>query len=312
MHVLTRDIDVSRSEDVKTLDGFVFTCVSSAKDALMSALPPGFSEFERDQLPLVVEGLRHGHLSIRKLLAGERSASAVDALAIARLQLETLYTFCFLLQSAENVRLFLKNSWKKKYIRFLLEREERRNLQRCDEFYTRTGLPFINMLQRLSSVSDEERQTIEQDEIGTQTGKQFTRVDIPQFPTPRGVIEKAKTASQKRMLERLYPEYQFLCSFAHGDPEATLFRTVSDPRSPFRNHVTSGQIEDFYQRQVLEAPISYSTLSAVQVASEVAAVYPSNVELLAKVTQAWAFLQEYNLLALTIWELRAKDVLPLI
>ncbi len=92
-HVLTRDIDVSRSVDVKTLDGFVFTCVSSARDALQSALPPGFSDFERDQLSLVVEGLRYGHLSIRKLLAGDRSASAVDALTIARLQVETLYTF---------------------------------------------------------------------------------------------------------------------------------------------------------------------------------------------------------------------------
>ena len=88
----------------------------------------------------------------------------MDALPIARLQLETLYTFCFLLQSAENVRLFLKNNWKKKYIRFLLEREERRNLQRFDEFYMRTGQSLIDMLQGLSSVSDEERQTIEQDE----------------------------------------------------------------------------------------------------------------------------------------------------
>lgn len=216
------------------------------------------------------------------------------------------------MQSAENVRLFLKNSWKKKYIRFLLEREERKNLRRCDEFYTQTGLPFINMLQRLSSVSDEERRTIEHDQLGTHVGTQFSRVEIPRFPTPMGVIEKTKITSQRRMLERLYPEYQFLCSFAHGDPEAVLFRTVSDPRSPFRNYATSGQIEDFYQRQVLEAPISYSTLSAVQAASEVAALYPSHVELLAKVTQAWALLQEYNLLAVTIWEMRAKDVLPLI
>lgn len=112
-HVLSRDIDVSRRADVKTLDAFVFTCVSSAKDALTSAALPGFSEFERGQLSLVVEGLRHSHLSIRKLLAGEQSAVAVDALPIARLQLETLYTLCFLLQSNENVRLFLEEQLEK-------------------------------------------------------------------------------------------------------------------------------------------------------------------------------------------------------
>ncbi len=152
-HVLGRDVDVSRTADVKTLDGFVFTCVSSAKEALSAALP-GFSEFERGQLSLVVEGLRHSHSSIRKLLAGDQSAAAVDALTIARLQLETLFTFCFLLQSGENVRLFLKNNWKKKYVRFLLEREERKNLRRFNEFYARSGLSLINMLQRPSSVSD--------------------------------------------------------------------------------------------------------------------------------------------------------------
>lgn len=169
----------------------------------------------------------------------------------------------------------------------------------------------MDMLQQLSSVSNEERQTIEHDEIGTPLESQ-TRAEIPRFPTPMGVIAQIKNASQKRMLERLYPEYQFLCSFAHGDPEAVLFRTVSDPRSPFRKHVTTGEIEDFYQRQVLEATVTYSAISAIQAATEVAAIHPHQVELLAKVTQAWTLFHEYNLLAVTIWEMRAKDVLPLI
>ncbi len=95
-------------------------------------------------------------------------------------------------------------------------------------------------------------------------------------------------------------------------PRRCCVRTVSDPRSPFRHHVTTGEIEDFYQRQVLEAPITYSAISAIQAATEVAAICPAHVELLAKVTQAWTVFHEYNLLAMGIWEIRAKEVLPLI
>jgi hypothetical protein len=92
------------------------------------------------------------------------------------------------------------------------------------------------------------------------------------------------------MLERLYPEYQYLCSFAHGDSEAAFFRAVSDPQSALQSAVPSGQIEDFYQRQVLEMPRIYSAIAAVQAATEVAAIYPAQIDLLAAVTKAWATL----------------------
>lgn len=114
------------------------------------------------------------------------------------------------------------------------------------------------------------------------------------------------------MLERLYPEYQYLCSFAHGDSEAAFFRAVSDPQSALQSAVPSGQIEDFYQRQVLEMPRIYSAIAAVQAATEVAAIYPAQIDLLAAVTKAWATLARFSLLAVPVWEIRAKTVLPLV
>lgn len=308
-HILTSDVDVSKSEDVKTLDSVVGICVSKAKDALTREPPKGYSEFERDQLVSFIDGLRHSHEAIRQLLRGEQSASSVDALTVARLQLESLYTLCFLLQAPENVRLFLKNGWKKKYIRYLLEREERRNLSRFDDYYLKISPATIDELQRRSFVTDEERRTIEIDELGAAFGPIPKRVDIGKFPTPMGVIEKITNPNQQRLLKRLYPEYQYLCSFAHGDSESSLFRVVSDPRSIASKVMTSGQIEDFYQREVLERPTLYSTLSALQVATEIAAVYTTDIELIANVTKGWTLLANNNLMALPIWEIRAKGIL---
>jgi hypothetical protein len=306
------DIDSTARVSVSELDGFVFACTSSAQDALSRVMPPGFTDFERDLLKEVIEAQRHSHKAIRTLLQGDRAASAVDALAIARLQLETLYSFCFMLEDVENVRLFLKNGWKRKFIRFLLRREEFRLLQRFDEYFSQNALPQMNTLQQLSFVTDAEKRTIEQDELDMPAGPGFVRAEIKRFPPPMGIIETIKTGSKRKMLQRLYPEYQHLCSFAHPDPEALLFRAVSDTRSRVQAVLPSEQAKEFYQREILELPIAYSAISAVQTATEVAAICPAEVDLLAKVTQAWSFLIGFALLALPVWEIRAKEVLPLV
>ena len=312
-HPLRPDSDISATGrvDVKQLDAFVYGCTSSAQDALNSAPPPGFNEFERDQLKELIEGQRHSHKAIRKLLQGEQAASAVDALTIARLQLETLYSFCYMLQDAENVRLFMKNAWRKKYVRFLLQREERQHLPRFHDFF-KTALPHIDLLQRLSCVTEAERQTIEREELGVPFEPGFTPARIRRFPSPMGIISEIKTPSQRKMLQRLYPEYQYLCSFAHPDPESSVFRALSDPRSRVQRELSSEQLKDFYQRQVLEDPVVYSAMSAVQTATEVADVCKADIDLLAKVTEAWSFFVRISLLAVLLWEMRAKEVLPLV
>ncbi len=136
-HVLRQNADIDPTEvvDVRTIDALIFGCNMAAQDAIASAVPGGFTEFERDHLKFLIDGQRHGHITIRRLLQGEQSASAVDALPIARLQLEVLYSLCFMLQDAQNLRTFLKNGWKKKYVRFLLQREEQAQLPRFAEYF---------------------------------------------------------------------------------------------------------------------------------------------------------------------------------
>jgi hypothetical protein len=313
-HALQQDVDIDPTAriDVGTIDESIFGCNMAAQDALASSVPGGFNEFERDHLKLLIDGQRHGHLTIRQLLRGEQNASAVDALPIARLQLEVLYSLCFMLQGGQNVRAFLKSGWKKKYIRFLLQREEHGHLPRFVEYFTKAAQASMDQLQVLSSVSEDEKRTIEEEQLGSSPGPAFTPTAIHNFPMPMGVIEKCSDINQKQMLMRLYPEYQFLCSFAHGDSEATVFRAISDPRSPLQRFVPSAQIQDFYQRQVLEMPITYSAIAAVQAATEIAAVYPAHIELLVAVTKAWATLTRFSLLAVPVWEIRAKKILPLI
>jgi hypothetical protein len=308
-HVLTRDVDVDQSVDVKTVDAHVFSCLGAAQDAMEKQPLSGFPAFESAHIWNLIGCLSHSHKSIRKLLMGVQNPSAVDALAIARLQLESLYTLCYLLQSPENVRIFLKNAWKKKYARFLLHREEHVNFERFDEFYSKTGYELIENLQVASSVTAEERRKIEYEQLGRPFGPLQQLTAIPPFPTPGRIIPLISDPNQKRMLERLYPEYEFLCSFAHGDAESVFFRSVADPRSRFSRMFSTSEMENFYQTGVLEPPIMYSVLSAVQVATEIAEHYPANIQLHAETAKAWTLLSRGSLIALPVWEIRAKHIL---
>jgi hypothetical protein len=302
-------VDVAQSVDVKTIDAHLFGCIFAAKDALECGALMGFPDFEKAHIWNLIECLAQSHRSIRKLLQGEQSASSVDALAIARLQVESVYTICYLLQGPENVRLLLKNFWKKKYIRFLLHREEHVNLPRFDDYYKIKGADLIDKLQGASFVTDAERRTIDYEQPGFPFGPRPQLVHIPRFPTPGKTIPLITDSNRRRMLERIYPEYEFLCSFAHGDAEPALFGSATDPRSRYRDLFTTGEMEKFYQEAVLEPPVMYSVLSAVQVATEIASVYPTNVELHATVAKAWTFLTKVSLHCVPAWEIRAKSVL---
>jgi hypothetical protein len=311
-HVIARDVDTTQHYDVATLDEHVYTCLSLCRSAFETGKLAGYTDFEREHIWNFIEGMRHSHKSIRKLLKGEQSASAVDALTIARLQLENLFTICFLLQSPENVRLFLKNAWKKKYVRFLLHRAEHVQLSRFDEYFNVTGLEMIDKLQGVSFVSDEERRTIDIQQIGAPFGPQPQPVRIEGFPGPAAVVKKIIDPEQRQMLARLNSEYEFLCSFAHADAESAVTRTLADSHSPYHRFFTTSVIEKHYQEQVLEPPVLYSALSSILVATEVAAAFPDQVELRARLGLAWSFLTKSSLLTVSAWEIRAKKVLGVV
>jgi hypothetical protein len=305
-----QDINLSDQVDARKLDAFVFTCVAEAKEALKNSSLQGYSDFDRDRLMDFMEGFRQSHLAMRKIIAGEQGGWAVDALVIARLQLESVYTLCYLLECPANVVLFLKNGWKKKYVRFLLEREERKTLPRFQEYLDGTAPKLLENLRKACSVTDEEKLTIELEELKGTTGTGTSLVRIEKFPTPMGVIDRIAHPERRRLLKRLYPEYQYLCSFAHGDAEASMFRTLSDTRSPARHVMSSEATKDFYQRQVIEPPVLYSALCSVQAATEIADLFRTNVELMVKVSEAWSTLANVHFLSRTLWNLRAKQVVP--
>ena len=70
------------------------------------------------------------------------------------------------------------------YVRFLLDREERKSLPRFAEYLNLQGLPLVEELRRASGVTDAEKATVEAEELGTPLPLGVTEAKIRPFPRP--------------------------------------------------------------------------------------------------------------------------------
>ena len=264
-------------------------------------------------LAYVDKAMGFTHTTIRNLLTqGPKTPACVDALALARLQLEALYSVCLMVQDPSFVDIYVKSFWRCACVRFFLDREERKDLPRFAEYLNQRGLPLIEELRRASGVTDEEKATVEAEKLGTSLPLGVTEAKIKQFPTPMKVIEKVTDAERKKMLMRLYPEYRRLCGFAHGSAQSWMFKNAFWERSVTRRHLTDAQRQGVFEKEVLDPALLHSSLAVIQSACEVTTLYPADVELKAVLIEAWNVLSEMNLLGRTIWDIRAKSVLGVV
>lgn len=312
-HVATKDIDPQKGVDTKILDRLVNRSILRATSALETSIP-NFSSFQRQHLGSMFESLGYTHHTIRYLLKlGTSDPSSADALVVGRLQLEALYSVCLMLEDPQYINTYLKDSWRKTYVRYLLEKEECKNLPRFSDFLNKSALPLLKALKQFAGVNDDEVATVEMEELGVPLPTRRTVKQIGQFPTPARIIAKVRSSSRKRMLKRLYPEYQLLSSYVHGTSTSFhMFKNLFNPRSKYRNLLPTGKIELMFQKEVGESAIYIDYICLVQSCTELVEIYPNDVELRATLSDAWAPLVEGSLLGRAIWDIRSRTLLGVI
>ena len=304
-HQLTSDIDPTARVKVDTLDGLLNRCTVRATEALKGAAS-GYNESDRNEISLILEATQSTHKSIRILLKGKLEPTSLDALPLARVQLESLFVICLMLEDPKWVGVYVKDGWKKLYKRFLLEKEEMKHLPRTSEPYNKLMAPDIKALQQISGVTEKEKVTIEKEELGSLLPPGMVEAKIKRFPTPVGVIQEINEHDRKQMLIRLYADYGHLSSYVHGLPEAT---DIKASFGKYSDRFSTKQKEDVFHKEISGPSLYLSYLSAIQSASELTCLYPGDIELSATVTEAWNLLTKYSLLGKVIWEIRAKALL---
>jgi hypothetical protein len=304
----TTDIDPTASVDSNDYDRLANTCVIRATTAL-ERTSGKYNELHRYHLASIFHSMMGTHRTVRTVLENSAGASeATDVLALARLQLEGLYAVCLMLESPHYIDWYLQDYWRKLYVQFLLLREECNALPRWHDYIGNTPI-LIAALRDYVGVTQTQQLTVDYEELGTPIPPGVKPQAIPQFPTPGRTIGKINDASKRRMLERLYPEYVHLCSFAHGLAEATFVKRMFDKRSPHRDLLTDSQRKETFQKKILGPSFTMSFLCILQSTAELTVLYPNDMELIEVIIKGWNSLSEFNLLGKVVWGIRTSKLL---
>jgi hypothetical protein len=302
------DIDSEASYDATKCDALISRCVARVTDSL-KVDTQHFSLDERGHISQIFLSMKTTHAGIRKLLEQEdQNPISVNAMPLVRVQLETLFALNLIVERPATFPTYLKDGWKKLYVRHLWFREESKGLPRITEGLRHVE-PGLEIMRKLSGVTDEEKLTIDVEELGIAPPVGFQPKRIRGFPTPGEVLDQITEPDRQRMLARLLPEYAFLCSFVHVSPHSRTFPAIFDSRQPYGNLFTSGQKYEMFQKELAGPAMWLDLLSVVQSCCEFVTVYPADIDLVATVTEAWKVVHDQSLIGRKVWELRAKKLL---
>jgi hypothetical protein len=246
---LTTDIDADAHFDVSEIDALVNRCINAVTESLKSPSTK-FTEHQREHLRQVFFAMRHAHRAVRELLRSDgKDPLAVGVMPIVRSQLETLFAICLIVEKPESLAVYLKDGWKKLYVRHLWMREECMGLPRVTTDLQRVA-PKLEQFRVASGVTEREKQTIDEEELGIAMPLGAEPEVIKYFPLPMSVIRQVQEPERRSMLMRLYPEYEFLCGFVHFSPATMVLSHLLDTRRPSVGLFTSGERYEMFQKEL--------------------------------------------------------------
>jgi hypothetical protein len=248
---------------------------------------------------------------IRRVLdfQGPIDPERVDALLLARVQLEGLFSLCLMLEDPKYVTAYVQEHWRKQYVEYLIAKEETKLLSRYQPLDTPELQRLVTLGQQFG-IAPAHIHTVDKEELGIPMPAGMAEEPIPPFPTPsKGTKKIISSAEKKRMLERLYAKYVYLCSFAHGLPQANLFKNIFDSRFPDRKFVLDSDVRNSYRQQVVSEAYITSLMSIAQCTAELTVLYPNNIELIEAACRAWGQLSGASLITKAVWEIRTQKLL---
>lgn len=309
-HVHQTDFDHDQHRNSKDFDKIANVCVMRATEALKTPIGD-YNQMHVNQLGDIFRSMAASQRGIRRMIdfEGPIDPQSVDALFLARVQLEGLFSFGLMLEDPKYVTTYVQDHWRKQYVEYLLAKEEAKLLARYGGFAT-PELQRLVILGNQFGITAAHIHTVDKEELDIPMPVGLAEAPIRPFPTPGKVIGKiGSSVDKKRMLERLYAKYVYLCSFAHALPEANLFKNMFDSRFSDRHFLADSEIKRGYEIRVVSEAYIASFMSIAQCTAELSVLYPNNMEIIEVACRAWKLLMGASLVSKAIWEIRTQKLL---
>lgn len=309
-HVHQTDFDHGQQRDSKEFDRIANVCVMRATEALKVPTGP-YTQMHCNQIGDIFRSMLATQRGIRRMLdfEGPIDPETVDALLLARVQLEGLFSLCLMLEDPKYVTAYVQEHWRKQYVEYLMVKEETKLLSRYQSFAAPELQRLVNLGQQFG-IAPPHFHTVNKQELAIPMPAGMAEEPIQPFPTPaKGIKKITSSIEKKRMLERLYAKYVYLCSFAHGLPQANLFKNIFDSRFPDRKFVRDSDVKNSYLHRVVSEAYITSFMSISQCTAELTVMYPNNMEIIEAACRAWKQLSGASLITKAVWEIRTRKLL---
>lgn len=309
-HVHQTDFDQGQRRDSKEFDRIANVCGMRATEALK--IPTGsYTQMDCNQIADIFRSMIATQRGIRRMLdfEGPIDPETVDALLLARVQLEGLFSLCLMLEDPKYVTAYVQDHWRKQYVKYLIVKEETKLLLRFQQF-SAPEFQRLVMLGQQFGITPAHIHTVDKEELSIPMPAGMAEHSIQPFPTPgKGIKRITSSAEKRRMLERLYANYVDLCSFAHGLPQANLFKNIFDSRFPDRKFYSDSDVKNKYLHEVVGEAYITSFMSISQCTAELTVLYPNNMGIIEASYRAWKQLSEASLITKAVWETRTRKLL---
>jgi hypothetical protein len=252
-----------------------------------------------------------------------------DAMSLTREQIEKVYVVALLLENPRRwTIIYLKDDWRRRYERFLLEREERSGLERFKGFYDEAFADEIENERVGLGITQDEQEYVEW-EFYKSPGEKMpaerrdafkeAKESMMRFPTPGRAAAFVAEPSTKALLKRWHREYGQYSGYSHAGFHKMLVAMLPNPKLG----LTDSQREQILNTGYLPAVMA-SYLSTATACAEAAnrpltrkdgsprpmAGSPPGAEILVDLASLWDTLQKSSLLGQVLWELRVKHLGP--
>ena len=308
------DIDITGKVNLALLDRSLEVAVNRTCNAVLDS-----KTLDADLQAFIVSILKQffsTHKSIRLLLKQKDTDIGMcgDAISLCREQVEKVFVLTLVIDDpAKWLSRWFKYDWRKRYEEFLLEKHECQKLSRFDSFLDNEGPEGLEQWKKQMGVSDAEKTTIEESFEFTLNNPDINLPAhlgnslIPQVPTPGKAKQKINDVSVKAALERWYWEYKFLCDNTHIGPQRLIYTQIGSRQvSLSESHVNAMAERDFGKAVIT------SYVATLYSCSEAYRLISPNVEVIGELTKLWNELAKGTLLGKLFWEIRVKDIFPLV
>jgi hypothetical protein len=228
-----------------------------------------------------------------------------------RLLVESVFTIAILLRKpGEMFPMYEKYSWANDYYRRIYHIEETKDLPRFQEGNQHTYYCCEKMLIGKTNASPEDEFSPEELKKNEEAAKMGENLKNYRFPTPKiiiSIVEKNNPTDRiLYVLKRLYIEYQWLCSYTHGDLNALL---ISQGLKLDHPQIDKNKMKE---NEITDPVIVLCFLSVLVALTDIIKWINKPEKLAVRLSKDWNFFENNSLLGILFWDNWAKNNLGII